>query len=149
MGLGFKSKQWHFSRMCPTKYTFKKPFCDHVGSWNFKRCQRPVLVHCVLLGLLLGKRKVFFFWHLLPQIYSYSEVDYVFHVLLSLCLGCQGVPWTAQQGHLLPRAICAYIFLIPSLCQPPFPSFLNSCYLALCLLGQTLAYLQIYSGSKN
>lgn len=54
-----------------------------------------------------------------PNLATRSEVAYLLCVLLLPFLSWQGLPWTAQQGHLPPTAICAQVLLIlHSLCQP-------------------------------
>lgn len=79
----------------------------------------------------------YFLASVFPNFTSLSAVVYLLCVLLSLSLGWQGVPWTAQQGHLPPTAICAQVFLIPSLCQPIFSRRFSDVALELVCLFQT------------
>lgn len=76
--------------------------------------------HVSLVLVTFFEHETYFLASVFPNFTSFSPVVYLLCVLLSLSLGWQGVPWTAQRGHLPPTAICAQVFLIPSLCQPIF-----------------------------
>lgn len=59
-----------------------------------------------------------------PNLATRSEVAYLLCVLLLQFLSWQGLPWTAQQGHLPPTAICAQVLQIPHSLST-FPSLLS------------------------